>query len=169
MKYAGLMTIGIYLNLLVTSTLLWRSPKVTDVRIDGGYVSVSGSVDARVVNSPRSMKIEGPVIIDSPVQVTPAKNQKFMVEVGNSAPIAVVSRPDSILPALAPSAENQKLADAALPWGRAVPHKWGFVWSPYANGEWNSKFMLDFRGVPEGTKVECPFTHGYFILPKPLE
>jgi hypothetical protein len=169
MKYAGLMTLGIYLNLLVTTTLLWRSAKVTDVRVNGGYVSVSGSVDARVQNSPRSMKIEGPVTIESPVQVTPAKNQKFMVEVGNRAPIAVASGPGSSLSAMAPSAENQKLADATLPRGHAVSHKWGFVYSPYANGEFNSRFMLDFRGVPEGTKVECPFTHGYFILPKPLE
>jgi hypothetical protein len=169
MKYAGLMTLGIYLNLLVTTTLLWRSAKVTDVRINGGYVSVRGSVDAQVQNSPTSMKIEGPVKIESPVQVTPAKGQKFMVEVGNRAPIAVASGLGSSLPAMAPSAENQKLADAKLPKGRAVPHKWGFVWSPYENGEWNSSFMLDFRGVAEGTKVECPFTHGYFTLPKPLE
>ena len=167
MKYAGLMTLGIYLNLLVVSVLLLRSYRVADVNVKGGYVSVYGSVSADIRNPIHSVSIRGPVKIDSPVEVVQATDQKFIVEVSNRTPLPVTSRPDSTSPALPTSAENQKRADARLPWGRPVRQKGGFVWSPYLEKD-DDDLMLDFTGVPPGTKVECPFTHGFFILPPPM-
>ena len=55
----------------------------------------------------------------------------------------------------------EKLKDDQLPFGTQVPGKAGFVYSPYAAdaGE------IDVRGLPSGTKVECPYTQKIFRVP----
>jgi hypothetical protein len=48
-----------------------------------------------------------------------------------------------------------------LPFGTPVIGEKGFVYSPYAP----EKGKVDVKGIPSGTKVECPFTGKVFRVP----
>jgi hypothetical protein len=60
-----------------------------------------------------------------------------------------------------PAAAN---AQAELPFGRRVPGRPGFVYSPYA-----SQYQLvDVAGIAPGVEVRCPYTSKLFRVPQPL-
>jgi hypothetical protein len=57
-----------------------------------------------------------------------------------------------------PPASNQ------YPYGKPVPGKKGFVYSPYASGQ-DSQSMIDVRDFSPGQKVKDPYTGKIFIVP----
>lgn len=50
---------------------------------------------------------------------------------------------------------------AELPYGKPVPGKRGFVYSPYDS----SAGFVDVQGIAPGTKVRCPYTGKVFRVP----
>lgn len=50
---------------------------------------------------------------------------------------------------------------AELPYGKPVPGKRGFVYSPYDS----SAGFVDVQGIAPGTKVRCPYTGKIFRVP----
>lgn len=70
--------------------------------------------------------------------------------------------PISLSPTASPTTSEKRTAQeiAALPYGRPVPGKSGFVYSPY-----NEKFLIDVRGAPPGTVVTDPNSGKAFRVP----
>ena len=46
------------------------------------------------------------------------------------------------------------------PYGVKVDGKPGFISSPYASGK-----LIDVRGLPPGTEIECPYTNRPILVP----
>ena len=163
MNYPKLIAIGVYLNLAVMTALLYKTQqiKIEGLPVRGGYLRVTGNVDADIRNPVRSFRIEEPVRLAEPVRVINDKENKFLVSLEKN-PIQVVEILNNTPPA---SPQNRASADQILPTAFRGPKDSndtpGFFHSPYAP----EKAPLDFRGTPSGTKVECLYTHKFFYIP----
>jgi hypothetical protein len=60
-----------------------------------------------------------------------------------------------------PPAPTTPAAPAELPFGKPVPGKKGYVYSPYDS----QAGFVDVRDIAPGTKVKCPYTGKVFRVP----
>lgn len=63
--------------------------------------------------------------------------------------------------AVTPPTPPKPQPPAELPYGKPVPGKRGFVYSPYDS----SAGFVDVQGIAPGTKVRCPYTGKIFRVP----
>lgn len=63
--------------------------------------------------------------------------------------------------ATTPPAPTTPAAPAELPFGKPVPGKKGYVYSPYDS----QAGFVDVRDIAPGTKVKCPYTGKVFRVP----
>ncbi len=75
---------------------------------------------------------------------------------GASAPTT-----DPTVPPVTATEPPKPQPPAELPYGKPVPGKRGFVYSPYDS----SAGFVDVQGIAPGTKVRCPYTGKIFRVP----
>ncbi|HVF70158.1 MAG TPA: hypothetical protein VM940_00990 [Chthoniobacterales bacterium] len=77
----------------------------------------------------------------------------------SATPVPVTSARTPAIPSPSP-ASTDPVEDTALPYGKPIPGKPGFLNSPY-----DEKFIIDVRGFPPGTLVNDPNTNKPFRVP----
>jgi hypothetical protein len=98
----------------------------------------------------------------APLSATPAALSTPANAVASaSPPPSSVHALPSASPARSPTSDiRPPTSDSALPYGKPIPGKPGFLYSPY-----DPKFIIDVRGFPPGTLVNDPNTNKPFRVP----
>jgi len=78
----------------------------------------------------------------------------------NSSPTPFPTAAKRTMPITSPSPVRSEPQESALPYGKAIPGKPGFLYSPY-----DPKFIIDVRGFPPGTLVNDPNGNKPFRVP----
>jgi hypothetical protein len=93
-------------------------------------------------------------------QQTPAPSSPT-VSASRPVPPSSFSPPPSTSSVRSPTSDlRPQTSDSTLPYGKPIPGKPGFLYSPY-----DEKFIIDVRGFPPGTLVNDPNTNKPFRVP----
>ncbi len=86
-----------------------------------------------------------------PVETKPKQEKKEEINDPIANPVIETPKPET-KPVPPPTANPE--------YGKKTDGKPGFIESPYATGK-----LIDVRGLPPGTEIECPYTRRALLVP----